>query len=442
MTNFHFQTALCVLVVALLVGAHSVIKPTAAAPTHVVALSGQHSGGELPGQSDAFVNSIGVDSAFSYRGSTYTREWPTISAALIASGIKHIRDGGAPTPAYDQRMATLGAHGIRHAAAFNVGATPQYITSTLTTFAPYIDFVEPQNEYDSFAARSDPDWTSKIIAEQRTLYTTVHGNPAFSGITVLGPALAHQQLYAALGGLDQYEDAGNLHYASCDDNPGLGIPGRGLLKLHAMIRASTQTKPIWTTEMGYNDHSPRLCEVPDDVIAKYDPRTSAERWNQGEPRSYFFQLADMPYDPVFGHMGLLHADGSPKPQFTALTSLIHVLTDAGPSFTPTPLQYAMSSDTQNVDHTLLQKRDGRYELLLWLEVPSWKSDNHVNGTGRRINVPLQNIALTVPSSITSAKVFRYGPDWKMTSTDVRISGGSVHLNVSDTIAVLELKPKG
>jgi hypothetical protein len=62
----------------------------------------------------------------------------------------------------------------------------------------------------------------------------------------------------------------------------------------------------------------------------------------------------MPYDPVFGYMGLLHADGSPKPQFTALVNLIHLLSDRGPSFTPTALQYSMSGDTRNVDHTLLQ----------------------------------------------------------------------------------------
>jgi hypothetical protein len=70
--------------------------------------------------------------------------------------------------------------------------TPERITATLTTFGPNVDFVEPQNEYDSFAAKSDPDWTGKLIAAQKTLYNTVHGNPAFNGITVLGPALAHQ----------------------------------------------------------------------------------------------------------------------------------------------------------------------------------------------------------------------------------------------------------
>jgi len=440
---FHFVFKVTVFsAIATVLTCVSTLLPSARAAQSIAAVSGSIALGEVPGQSDAFVNSMGVDTAFSYRGTSYTRNFPTISTALIRSGIRHLREGGAPTPAYDQRLAVLDAHGIHHSAAFDVHAmTPERITATLTTFGPNVDFVEPQNEYDSFAAKSDPDWTGKLIAAQKTLYNTVHGNPAFNGITVLGPALAHQELYARLGALDQYEDAGNLHYATCDDNPGVGMPGQGLQKIHALIRASTQTKPIWTTEMGYDDHSPRYCELPDDVIAKYDPRTSALRWNQGEPRSYFFQLADMPYDPVFGYMGLLHADGSPKPQFTALVNLIHLLSDRGPSFTPTALQYSMSGDTRNVDHTLLQKRNGRYELLLWIEVPSWMSHNHANGTGYRVDVLPQNITVTVPRSITSAKVFRYGSNWELTPTVLPLRDGSLRLKVTDTISTLELTPR-
>lgn len=396
---------------------------------------------EAPAQADAFVNSIGVDSAFSYRGVSYDRQWPTISKALIDSGIRHIRDGGAPTPQYVARMAELGEHGIHHAAAFVVKVARAYITRTLATFSPYVDFVETQNEYDSYAAKTDPDWVDKLVAAQRTLYTTVHADRAFNGITVLGPALAHQQLYASLGPLDQYEDAGNLHYAPCDENPGVDTPHESLRRMHALLRASTQTKPIWTTEAGYNDNSPRYCVLPDEIIAKYDPRTSAVRWNLGEPRTYFFQLADMQYDKVFGYTGLLHADGSPKPQFTALASLIHVLSDPGPMFTPKPLVYAMSGNTANIDHTLLQKRDGRYELLVWLEVPSWRSRNHLNGTGTPIDVAPQSITLTISADISSVRVYRYGPDWKFTSTPLTMSAHSVHLNVSDTISVIELSSK-
>ncbi len=392
---------------------------------------------ETPGQADAFVDSIGADSKFSYRGSPYVRLFPTISKMLIDSGIRHLRDSAPPTPDYLERMATLGSHGIRHSAGFTVKAKPGHITSILTTFAPYVDFVESQNEYDS-QRKNNPNWISELIAAQKTLYTTVHGNPAFNGITVLGPALSHQQLYAALGPLDQYEDAGNLHYSPCDYHPGVNIVGHeGMRRMHRLLRTSTVTKPIWTTEAGYNDMS-RVCRVPDDVIAKYDPRTSALRWNLGEPRTYYYQLVDLPSDPTFGNMGLIFADGSPKPQFTALASLIHVLNDPGRPFTPTPLHYAMSGDTQNVDHTLLQKRDGRYELLLWLEVPSWKSlDNHRSGVP--IDVQPQTVSISLPTSITSATIYRYASDWNLTSAPLPVKNQSAQVKVTDAISVIELK---
>lgn len=404
-----------------------------------VALSAQtHSSAiETPGQADAFVNSIGADSKFSYRGTPYVRLFPTISKLLIDSGIRHLRDSAPATPDYLERMATLGAHGINHSQGFNVKATAAHITSTLKTFAPYVDFVESQNEYDS-QRRNNPDWISELIAAQKTLYTTVHGNPAFNGITVLGPALSHQQLYAALGPLDQYEDAGNLHYSPCDYHPGVDIRGHeGMRRMHRLLRSSTQTKPIWTTEAGYNDGS-RVCRVPDDVIAKYDPRTSALRWNLGEPRTYYYQLVDLLSDPTFGNMGLIFADGSPKPQFTALSSLIHVLNDPGRAFTPTPLRYSMSGDTRNVDHTLLQKRDGRYELLVWLELPAWKSlDNHLSGMP--IDVPPQTVSISLPASITSATIYRYAPNWNLTPAPLSVRNQSAEVKVTDAISVIELK---
>lgn len=430
------RISLCAAAAAMALGIMSV-KPARSQSMSVTAASSVSSQAEPVGQSDAFVDSIGADSKFSYLGSSYTVNWPTISAELIKSGMRHLRDSAPPTPDYLERMATLGAHGIDHSAGFSVNATPHDIVKYLARFTPYIGFVEPQNEYDS-RRNQDPNWANELVASQKTLYTTVHGNPAFKGITVLGPPLAHQQLYASLGALDQYEDAGNLHYAPCDFNPGVDIPShQGIRFMHSLVRASTQTKPIWTTEAGYNDMT-HACQVPDDIIAKYDPRTIAVNWNHREPRTYFYQLVDLPSDPTFGHMGLISSDGSPKPQFTALASLIHVLEDRGRPFAPAPLHYVLSGDTAHVDRTLLEKRDGRYELLLWLEVPGWKSlDNHRSGVP--IDVPAQSVSLTLPASVSSARIYQYTPDWQLKPTRLPVQSRSVHFKVTDSISVIELR---
>jgi len=407
-------------------------------PAVVPSSAGAATQDEIPGQADAFVNAVGVDSHFNY-GGIYIKNWPAISSALIGSGIRHIRDGGEPYPGYLQRLATLGLHGIYHSEGFSVTATSSLIQKRLSRFAPYVDFVEGQNEYDS-VARRDPEWAARLVDAQKTLYATVHGDPRFSNVTVLGPALARPRYYSLLGSLDAYEDAGNLHYGTCDDPPGIDSPHQSTRRVHALLRASTQTKPIWTTETGYNSDTLRPCHLPDDIIAKYDPRTVTEHWNLGEPRIFFYQLADMPRDPIFGGMGLLHADGSPKPQFTALKSMIGLLEDRGSSFTPTPLNWALSGETQNVHHTLLQKRDGRYELLLWLEVPAWKSTSRDHRVGVPLDVRPQTISVTLPGSIPSAKLYRYTSNWDLTPEQLAIRARSVQVQVSDEVSFLELNP--
>ncbi len=419
------QIILCGAVAVTLAGSSASSRAVAAGPET----------GPAVAPADAFVNAIGVDSHFNYRNSPYVTQWPGLSAALISSGIRNIRDGGAPDPTYLARLTTLGEHGIRHGAGFSINATPDVIRARLAAFAPYLDNVEPPNEYDGMRAQ-DPDWAAHAAAFQKMLFTTVRSDPANAAIKVVGPPLAHQSLYAELGALDDYEDVGNLHITTCDLNPGTDDPRRGSIDYnHSLVRASTQTKPIWTTETGYNDDMLRPCALGDDTIAKYDPRTVAEKWNAGEQRIYFYQFADMPTDKIFGGMGLMRADATPKPQLTALSSMIHFLADPGPSFKAKPIHYELTGDTSNVHHTLLQKQDGRYELLLWLEVRSWDPKERVP-----LAVQPQMVTLLVPSTISSGKIYAYTPSWTLVATPLQLRAGLAHVRVTDSISFVELRP--
>jgi hypothetical protein len=375
---------------------------------------------EGPSQSDAFVDSIGVDTHFNYNNTPYVQQWPTISAQLIGSGIRHIRDGGKPTKDYLSRLDYLGQHGIRHVAGFDIDTTADRIRSRLQAFAPYVEYVEPANEYDAARSR-DPDWVAHLIQEQKLLFTTVHSDSAFSGITVLGPALSSQRLYGELGPLDEYEDAGNLHNATCNQNPGTEHH-IGIAAMTASVRESTVSKPIWTTETGYNDNPVRPCAIPDDIIAKYVPRTVAERFNYGEPRIYFYQLADMPADPIFGGQGLLTEEGLPKPQFTALTSLIALLEDPGPPFRVSPVNVSIETSATDVHHTLLQKRSGTYELLLWREAPAWKPISYTN----------------IPSA-RAATYYTYDGSWHLNPSNVQLGEHAIHVTITDSMSVLQFQ---
>lgn len=389
---------------------------------------------ELPSQADAFVNSVGVDSHFVYSNLAYTTHYPAVSQLLIDSGIKHLRDSG---PTYNQtylnEMAMFGAHGIHHSLGMPINSTPAQVTTALNVFGPSnIDFVEPQNEYDTYA-KSDPNWISHLIAEQKMIWSTVRANPAFANVTVLGPALAHNPYYADLGSLDAYEDAGNLHAGFCNYNPGTNNGTVNLTRVTSQIRQSTPSKPIWTTETGYDDNT-QVCDAPDATTAAYDPRLIAERWNAGEPRTYFFQFVDTAYGP-FGPMGLVKADGTPKPQYTALKSMLGVLSDPGSPFTPTTLNYAVTGQTQNIHHTLLQKRDGTYVLLLWVEKPCLVSI--YNPTP--VSVPAQQLSLYVPG-MTAATQYTYDTSsWTLQPSTPPVNAGTANLTLTDSISFVEFK---
>jgi hypothetical protein len=387
---------------------------------------------EKPGMSDAFVDAIGADSHFYITTDPYVTQFATIAPLVVASGIRHLRDSNQGT-AYAGRMSYFAAHGIKHSIGTTVTAKRAEIDDELTTFGSQVDFIEPANEWDA-QHLVNPDWVAQIRANQALIFAATRANSATSTLTVLGPSIAWPVEYAKLGNLQSEENAGNIHNSTCDWNPGTDNY-LSITSYDAYARESTPTKPLWTTETGYGDDmSVASCTLPDAVIAKYDPRTVTERWNAGQPRVYFYQLVDEPSDSLFGSTGLIDAAGKPKPQFTALQSLIGILSDRGGAFTTVPLSYALSGETANVDHTLLQRRDGSYELLLWLEVPAWDHD-----TRTAIAVKPQTITVTLLANPTSARQYVYDSAWKLQSRPVTFTNSALTLTVTDAITVLLLR---
>jgi len=383
-----------------------------------------------PASADAFVDSIGADSHFNYGGTSYTTNAATVGAALISSGIRHLRDG-EPQDNYASELAYLGANGIKHSVFFPVTTTAAQITATLMLYAPYVDFVEPQNEYDR---SGDPNWAAALQAEQQLLYTTVQSNPAFAGIKVLGPSFARPADAASVGPLDQFEDAGNLHNYTCNLNPGT-TTSIGISALSALIRGATATKPIWTTEVGYEDDlGVSTCALSDATIAKYVPRTIAERWLAGEPRTYFYQFADMAPSTGYNAMGLVTAAGAPKPQYTALASLIGRLADPGPSFATAPLGYTLAGNTQDVHQILLEKRNGNYFLLVWLEKPSWNP-----ATQTPIAVVPQTVQIVLAATPTVVSVGTFDSRWAL-SEQVLNPSSTILVKVTDSITFVKIHP--
>ena len=385
-----------------------------------------------PAAADAFAGSVGVDTHFNYPGTPYTELFPTIAADLIDSGIRHIRDG-APKFSRPSTLTYLGQHGVKHSLGFPVETTSAEIEATIQSNSPYVDFVEPQNELD-VRSRDFPNWASQWRSEQELLYKTVRANSAYAGITVLGPAIGHYGNAATLGPIDQFEDVGSMHQYPCNVNPGDTRSNVGFANVLPFQRLIHTSKPIWTTEIGYPDDLPDgRCALPDAVIAKYDTRTLAERWLAHQPRTYFYQLTDMGSVRGYDSMGLISKNGTPKPQLRALRSLLRLVADPGPPFSLAPITYTLAGQTDNVHQLLLQKRDRSYLLLLWLEVPSWNSVEHV----QRDN-PAQDVKIDLTVAPKLARQYSYSGDW--TLRDVKlVPSKSIDISVTDSISVIEFR---
>ena len=100
-----------------------------------------------------------------------------------------------------------------------------------------------------------------------------------------------------------------------------------------------------------------------------------ENYLHGIPRTYLYELLDEASDPGLKdnqlHWGLIRSNGTEKPAFSALRNLISEVDDSGEPRILMPLAWSLTNPGARVEHLLLQKSDGEFDLILWQEVPSF-----------------------------------------------------------------------
>jgi len=97
--------------------------------------------------------------------------------------------------------------------------------------------------------------------------------------------------------------------------------------------------------------------------------------------------------------------------------------DSGGNFTPGKLDYQLSGETTGVNHTLLQKSNGKFDLILWQDDEG--EDN-----------PDQKVTLTLNQPISHAKTFLPLNSAEPTNSYSNLK--SVGLRVPDHPLVVEL----
>lgn len=386
---------------------------------------------EVAKPADSFVNTIGVNTHFHYMDTPYVDAFSTIQSLLVGSGIRHIRDGAIDTtwqPYYD-RLNALGSAGVKADLVTSVNQSAAFISAYPSRVLSAIESFEGPNEYDH---SGDPNWASTLASFQRTLYSAVQGR-----YPVIGPALTGEGQYAAVGDISAAATYGNMHDYLAGRNPGTtGWGGTNMFGTYATIRynmavaqQTTKTKPIFATETGYGEVGSYA--VPGAVKAKYTLRSFLEHFNAGVRRTYVYEFLDEGGD-YFGTYGLVTWDLVPKPSYFAVKTLIGRLSDKGAYFSPKSLTYGLTASSV-VHHTLLQKRDGTFDLVLWQEAAGSNPD-----TAATYTVPQETATLNFASTPKVIGATMIGDDGNAAPVTLGGGGAAVTLPISDHVTIVNI----
>jgi hypothetical protein len=394
--------------------------------------------GELARQADSFVDSIGVNVHLFYTGGVYVDHWADIvQPRLRESGIRHLRDHALKTtdwqaPLLAQKLQTLAAAGTRALLILDDRyCTPAEGLAFVKSAGAgsVVDAVEGWNEPDIRLSSSGTTWTwvAGIKSYMSDTWTRFRGDAATAGLPVGSPSNWRMDTPSHFGDVSGMIDFGAIHpYPNWPNSP----VNSDILTQHMnAYRANYGNKPFWVGETGYHTGGAGSDRpISETKHGKYMPRLLLEYFNRGAARSYVYELVDqgLPGTDREKSFGLVRNDGSPKPAFTAIKNLLGVLADPGASFTPGRLDYALFGSTTNVHHTLLQKRDGRFYLVLWLEVSS--TDSTVS----------QPVTLTLAKTASTLRVF--APNEAASATQQYSAVSSVTLSVPDKPVVVEVTP--
>ncbi len=392
---------------------------------------------------DSLVNSLGLNVHLSYFQTTYGTGFDNIvKPKLVALGVRHLRDHG-DVVADDGwmrtvygRMGELAAQGIKFDLVLrptqnsnNYTSLPQF--QRLMQFAaPAVEAFEGLNEHDISQRTA---WVSEVRSFQQALYTAVRADSRTASLPVYGPSMAHPGNAEQVGSLSEYMTMGAIH-----PYPGGSLPMTSIGDHERRSATISGALPFVVTEAGYHTATewtgphPGISET---AQARYTPRLLLEFFNAGIQRSFLYEFIDQGSDirQREQSFGLLRSDGSEKPAYIALKNMIAILKDPGPAFAPGTLGFTLNGDSSKVQRTVLQKRDGRFYLILWQNEKSY--DLQGRSTITVSNRPAHLILAT------SAQAIRiYDPIRSANPIAQYQDTGEVALTITDSPLIVEIAP--
>ncbi|GAP97528.1 PA14 domain-containing protein [Leptolyngbya sp. NIES-2104] len=353
---------------------------------------------------DTFIDSMGINTHLRYTGLSYGRFDDVVEPRLKELGLRHIRDGGNDPNLYP-KIRRLAQSGIKTTLIMDPrdGVTPDNAVSLIKAGMPGIEAVEGPNEWDvgnmTYKGANYPDG---LRLYQSELYRAVKNDPVTAKLPVLIPSMAQPEHAEKIGSLGEYSDYGNMHSYSGGRVPAFDFDRRWL----PLTRKYSDNKTIIVTETGYhngiNDRETTHKAVTEQVSAKYIPRTFLEFFNRGIKRTFLYEFLDQrPLPDSENNYGIIRHDGTPKPAFYALRNMIRVLNDKPGSTASGSLSYYFSGDVKDLRHMLLQKSNGEFYLVMWLNSESTEATKTQRVTVNLLT-PTKEAATFLPNRSDSA----------------------------------------
>jgi len=409
-------------------------------------------------QAGVFTDSVGVVTHLSYTDTLYYNDFPAIAQELQILGVHHIRDGyypwgpSSPIVQAHQQLASMGIKCTYVIPYQSLSSHAQLLqmVGQVTSFSREVgdmEAVEPPNECDVSGGCNG--YGAPAIKNEISFLGVVFDSGFLLNIPYLGPSFVLPASYPAAGNLSSAMKFNNLHVYFGGRNPGstgwgdFDPQGNSYGSFNwwrdqAAIDGPGRSSEI--TETGYIAYPSTSTPytLPESVEASYTPRTLLLAYERGFKRTFLYELLDEVSSPGYG---LLRADMSPRPAFTAVQNLIAILSDSTTVFTPRPLSYAVTGGDSTLNQVLLEKHDGSYWLVLWLEKSSWNAE-----TATPIAVAPEQVTLTLSSSYSAEQVYQFNKQGTYTtSTPATLTNSAAKTHttsfpVSDQVTIIHIVP--
>lgn len=398
--------------------------------------------------SQALVDRAGVVTHMSYMDTTYYQNWPQVLTALQDLGVHHIRDGFFTPqhfPGLAQEHQQLLASGIKttYVVNWDPSITPADIEQ-MASAAGDVEALEGPNECDISGQCGGGGIFG--IANAISFLPTLQVAAQDLNVPLVAPSLAQATSFPFVGALNSLVNLNTLHIYFGGRSPGsngwggFDPQGNSFGSLSFWHDQSQIDAPGLASEIGETGYmsfpsTGTPFTVPESVTASYVPRTLLLAFQHGFDKTFFYQLIDDPTSPP--GFGLLRPDFSEKPGFTALKNLLNLLSDPnGSNFTPGSLPFTILGGDSNVNHLLLQKSDGSYWLVLWLEEPSWDPVNV-----QPLQVQPENIGIQLGPGYTTTTDYQFNNTGNYVAFNQPMNGNIAGLTVTDQISVVQIIPQ-